>query len=120
ATVEMCHRYDVLAMPGAYSPTEILHACQAGADLVKVFPARGLSPQYLEDLRAALPQLRLVPTGGVSAENVGTFLAAGAFAVGVGGALVARSAVARGDYSHLTEEARRLKQAIRAARETAR
>jgi 2-dehydro-3-deoxyphosphogluconate aldolase/(4S)-4-hydroxy-2-oxoglutarate aldolase len=117
AVVETCHRYGVLAMPGGYTPTEILNAAQSGADLVKVFPAGQLGPAYLKDLRAPLPQLRLVPTGGVTAENAGAFLAAGAVAVGVGGALVDRKAVARGDYGHLIEEARRIKQAVRAARE---
>jgi len=120
AVVEMCHRYDVVAIPGAYTPTEIVTAWQAGADLVKLFPAGGLGPGYLSDLRAPLPQLRLVPTGGVSADNAAAFLAAGAVAVGVGGALVERGAVARGDYARLTAEARRLKQAIRSAREGAR
>jgi 2-dehydro-3-deoxyphosphogluconate aldolase/(4S)-4-hydroxy-2-oxoglutarate aldolase len=116
ALVEMCHRYDVVAMPGAYTPTEVLTAWQAGADLVKLFPAGGLGPAYLKDLRGPLPQVRLVPTGGISADNVAAFLAAGAVAVGVGGSLVAREAVARGDYARLTEEARRLHRAIRSAR----
>jgi 2-dehydro-3-deoxyphosphogluconate aldolase/(4S)-4-hydroxy-2-oxoglutarate aldolase len=116
AVVEMCRRYDVVAMPGAYTPTEIVTAWEAGADLVKVFPAGGLGPGYLKNLRGPLPQLRLVPTGGVTAENAGAFLAAGAVAVGVGGALVEREAVARGDYARITEQARRLKRAVRAAR----
>jgi 2-dehydro-3-deoxyphosphogluconate aldolase/(4S)-4-hydroxy-2-oxoglutarate aldolase len=118
--VELCHRHEVVAVPGAYTPTEILTAWEAGADLVKVFPAGGLGPGYLKDLRGPLPQLRLVPTGGVTAENAGAFLAAGAVAVGVGGALVEREAVARGDYARITEQARRLKQAIRTAREGSR
>ena len=120
SVVEICHRYEVVAVPGAYTPTEILTAWEAGADLVKVFPAGGLGPGYLKDLRGPLPQLRLVPTGGVTAENVGAFLAAGAAAVGVGGSLVEREAVASGDYARITEQARRLKQAIRAAREGSR
>jgi 2-dehydro-3-deoxyphosphogluconate aldolase/(4S)-4-hydroxy-2-oxoglutarate aldolase len=113
--VEMCHRYDVAAIPGALTPTEILAAWQAGADLVKVFPASG--PDYLKNLRGPLPQVRLMPTGGVSAENVGAYLAAGAVAVGVGGALVDKNAIARGDLAALTQEARRLVEAIRLARE---
>jgi len=114
--VELCHRYDVVAMPGAYTPTELVTAWEAGADLVKVFPAGGLGPGYLADLRGPLPQLRLVPTGGVTADNAGAFLAAGAVAVGVGGALVEREAVARGEYGRMTEQALRLTRAIRAAR----
>jgi 2-dehydro-3-deoxyphosphogluconate aldolase/(4S)-4-hydroxy-2-oxoglutarate aldolase len=120
ALVELCHRYDVAAIPGAFTPTEVLAAWQAGADLVKLFPANGLGPRYLEDLRGPLPQLRLVPTGGVTADNAGAYLAAGAVAVGVGGALIDRSAVARGNYDVLTREARRLVQAIRNAREARR
>jgi 2-dehydro-3-deoxyphosphogluconate aldolase/(4S)-4-hydroxy-2-oxoglutarate aldolase len=112
----VCHRYDVAAIPGAYTPTEILAAWEAGADLVKVFPAGSLGPGYLKDLRGPMPHLRLLPTGGVTAENAGAFLAAGAFAVGVGGALIEREAVARGDFARITREARRLVAAVRAAR----
>lgn len=115
--VEVCHRYDVVAIPGGYTPSEILTAWEAGADLVKVFPASGLGPTYLKELRGPLPQLRLVPTGGVTAENAGAFLAAGAAAVGVGGALVEREAVARSDFRRITEQAHRLTRAVRAARE---
>ena len=114
--VEVCHRYGVVAMPGAYTPTEILAAAEAGADLVKVFPAGGLGPGYLKELRGPLPHLRLVPTGGITADSVGAFLAAGAVAVGVGGALLERDAVARGDYARITAQARRLVAAIGAAR----
>jgi 2-dehydro-3-deoxyphosphogluconate aldolase/(4S)-4-hydroxy-2-oxoglutarate aldolase len=117
AVVAMCHRYDVVALPGALTPTEILTAWEGGADLVKLFPAGSLGVGYLKDLRGPLPQLRLVPTGGVSADNAGAFLAAGAVAVGVGGALVEREAVARGDYARITEQARRLMRAVRMARE---
>jgi 2-dehydro-3-deoxyphosphogluconate aldolase/(4S)-4-hydroxy-2-oxoglutarate aldolase len=114
--VEMCHRYDVVAVPGAYTPTEILTAWEAGADFVKVFPAGALGPDYLRELKGPLPHLRLVPTGGVTAENAGAFIAAGAVAVGVGGALVPRDAVASGNYGLLTENARQLMRAIRAAK----
>jgi 2-dehydro-3-deoxyphosphogluconate aldolase/(4S)-4-hydroxy-2-oxoglutarate aldolase len=113
--VAMCHRYDVVAIPGAYTPTEILAAEEAGADLVKLFPAGGLGPAYLKDLRGPLPHVRLVPTGGITADNAGAFLAAGATAVGVGGALIPRDAVARGDYRRITEEARQLTRAVREA-----
>jgi 2-dehydro-3-deoxyphosphogluconate aldolase/(4S)-4-hydroxy-2-oxoglutarate aldolase len=116
SVVDMCHRYDVVAMPGAYTPTELLTAWVAGADLVKLFPAGGLGPGYLADVRGPMPQLRMVPTGGVTAENAGAFLKAGAVAVGVGGALVPRDAVAHGEYGRVTEQALRLTQAIRAAR----
>jgi 2-dehydro-3-deoxyphosphogluconate aldolase/(4S)-4-hydroxy-2-oxoglutarate aldolase len=116
--VEMCHRYGVVAIPGAYTPTEILTAWEGGADLVKLYPARGLGPDYVKELRGGpLPQVALVPTGGVTVENAGEFLAAGAAAVGVGGALVARDVVARGEYGRITDYARRLVRTVRAERE---
>jgi 2-dehydro-3-deoxyphosphogluconate aldolase/(4S)-4-hydroxy-2-oxoglutarate aldolase len=117
AVVELCHRYDVLAIPGAYTPTEILSAWEAGADLVKVFPAAGLGPGYVKNVLAPLPQVRLLMTGGVTTENAAQFLDAGAVAVGVGGALVDREAVARGDYARITEEARRLTSVMSRVRE---
>ena len=116
SVVETCHRYDVVAIPGAYTPTEILTAWEAGADLIKLFPASALGPNYLKELHGPLPQLRLVPTGGLTAESAGAFIAAGAFAVGVGGALVPRELAARGEFGRLTESARRLTAAVRAAR----
>jgi 2-dehydro-3-deoxyphosphogluconate aldolase / (4S)-4-hydroxy-2-oxoglutarate aldolase len=118
--VAMCARYDVVSIPGAYTPTEILAAWEAGADIVKVFPAGGLGPDYVKDLLGPLPQLRLLPTGGVNADNAAAFLEAGAIAVGVGGALVERDAVRRGDYARVTDCARRLTSTIRAARERTR
>ncbi len=117
--VEICHRYDVVAVPGAYTPTEILAAWDAGADLVKIFPAGGLGPGYLRELRGPLPHVRCIVTGGVTAENAGAFLAAGAVAVGVGSSLVDAAAVARGDYPAITARARSLMDAIRAARGSA-
>jgi 2-dehydro-3-deoxyphosphogluconate aldolase/(4S)-4-hydroxy-2-oxoglutarate aldolase len=117
SVVALCHRYDVAAIPGGYTPSEILTAWEAGADLVKVFPARALGPSYLQELKGPLPQLRMVPTGGVNVENAGAFIAAGAIAVGVGGALVASDAIKRGDFARLTAYARQLTAAIRAARE---
>jgi 2-dehydro-3-deoxyphosphogluconate aldolase/(4S)-4-hydroxy-2-oxoglutarate aldolase len=114
--VRACHRYDVVAIPGAYTPTEIAAAWEAGADLVKVFPASSLGPSYLRELLGPLPRLRLMPTGGVTTENAGAFLAAGAAVVGVGSALVDHAAVARGDYAQITERARQLSEIVRAAR----
>jgi 2-dehydro-3-deoxyphosphogluconate aldolase/(4S)-4-hydroxy-2-oxoglutarate aldolase len=114
--VRACRRYDAVAIPGAYTPTEILTAWEAGADLVKVFPAGALGPGYLRELRGPLPHLRLMPTGGITIESAGAFLAAGAVVVGVGGALVEREAVARSDYPRITERARALADAVRAVR----
>jgi 2-dehydro-3-deoxyphosphogluconate aldolase / (4S)-4-hydroxy-2-oxoglutarate aldolase len=111
-----CHRHDRPAMPGCFSPTEILDAWDAGADIVKVFPATSLGPGFFKDVRAPLPQVKLMPTGGVSIENAGEWIRAGAVAVGVGSALLDPKAIAAGDYSSITERARRLVANVRAAR----
>jgi len=114
-TVETCHRYDAVSIPGALTPTEILTAWEWGADLVKVFPARLGGPKYIGDLLAPLPQVRLVPTGGVGPANAGEFIRAGAKAVAVGAALVSTDVVAEGDFDLLTERAQQLVAAVRAA-----
>jgi len=101
--IELCNRYDKLAMPGAFTPTEVLTAWQAGAELVKLFPADVGGPAYLKSLHGPLPQVRLLPTGGVNLQTIGSFLKAGAFAVGLGGALVDPSAVAQGNMARLRE-----------------
>jgi 2-dehydro-3-deoxyphosphogluconate aldolase/(4S)-4-hydroxy-2-oxoglutarate aldolase len=111
-TTEMCHRYGVVSIPGALTPTEILTAWESGADLVKVFPATVGGPGYISDLLAPLPQVRLVPSGGVGLSNAGEFIRAGAKAVAVGGALVSNEVVAKGDFDLLTERARRLYAAV--------
>jgi 2-dehydro-3-deoxyphosphogluconate aldolase/(4S)-4-hydroxy-2-oxoglutarate aldolase len=111
-TIETCHRYGAVSIPGALTPTEILTAWEWGADLVKVFPARFGGPQYISDLLAPLPQVRLVPTGGVGPSNAGEFIRAGAKAVAVGGALVSTEIVAKGNFDLLTERARQLVAAV--------
>ena len=116
SVVRLCHRYDVAAMPGCYSPTEILTAWEAGADIVKVFPATALGPAYFKDVRGPLPQVRLMPTGGVSITNAGDWIKAGAVAVGVGTALVDGAAVAAGDFAAITDKAVRFVEAVAAAR----
>lgn len=115
ATIEVCKRYGKPIIPGAFTPTEILTAWEAGADMVKVFPASVAGPDYLKAILAPLPQLRLVPTGGVSAENAAAFIKAGAAALGVGGKLVDKKAVARGDWAALTAEAQALVTIVREA-----
>lgn len=119
-TIEICHRYDVAVIPGAYTPTEILTAWEWGADLVKVFPATGLGPHYFKDVLAPLPQVRLVPTGGVTLETAGPFIEAGAAAIAVGSNLVDPREVAAGGLATLTEKARGFRAAVDRARETAR
>jgi 2-dehydro-3-deoxyphosphogluconate aldolase/(4S)-4-hydroxy-2-oxoglutarate aldolase len=116
AVIDVCHRYDVAVMPGCFSPTEILTAWEAGADVVKVFPATALGPSYFKDLRGPLPHLKLMPTGGVSLENAAEWIRAGAAAIGVGTALVDAKLVAAGDFAAITERAGRFVDAVRAAR----
>jgi 2-dehydro-3-deoxyphosphogluconate aldolase/(4S)-4-hydroxy-2-oxoglutarate aldolase len=105
-TIRACHERGVPVMPGCYTPTEIWQAWRAGADLVKVFPATALGPGYLKDIRAPLPQLKLMPTGGVTPENAGTWIKAGAAALGMGSALVDTKAVAAGDFDRIEALAR--------------
>jgi 2-dehydro-3-deoxyphosphogluconate aldolase/(4S)-4-hydroxy-2-oxoglutarate aldolase len=114
--ITMCHRYDVAIMPGCFTPTEILTAWQAGADLIKVFPATALGPAYFKDVRAPLPQVRLMPTGGVTMENAGEWIKAGAVAIGVGSALVDTKAIAAGNFAQITKNAKSLIDSVRAAR----
>ena len=116
SVIEACHTRDVPAMPGCFTPTEILDAWDAGADVVKVFPATTLGPGYLKDVRAPLPQVKLMPTGGVTVENAGDWIKAGAVAVGVGSALLDAQAIASGHYHVLEEKARRIVANVRAAR----
>lgn len=116
ATIELCKRYGKPIIPGAFTPTEILTAWQAGADMVKVFPADLGGPGYIKAVLAPLPQVRLAPTGGVSAENAAAYLKAGATAVGVGGRLVDKAAVARGDWAAITSEAQKLVDVVRGAK----
>lgn len=116
ATIELCHRYGKAVIPGAFTPTEILAAWQAGADFVKVFPAGVLGPGYLKDVLGPLPQVKLVPTGGVGKANAGDFIKAGAAALAVGGDLVNNKLVAAGEFDQLTANARDLVAAVRAAR----
>jgi 2-dehydro-3-deoxyphosphogluconate aldolase/(4S)-4-hydroxy-2-oxoglutarate aldolase len=112
-----CHRYDVAVVPGCFTPSEMLDAWEAGADVVKVFPATSLGPGFFRDVRGPLPQIKLMPTGGVTLDNAGDWIAAGAVAVGVGTALVDARAIAAGDYAVLAANARRIRANVRAARE---
>ena len=106
--IQACRAAGVLVAPGAFTPTEIVAAWRAGADIVKIFPATSLGPQFLRDVRGPLPQIRLMPTGGVTIDNAPDFLAAGACCVGIGTALVDRKDVAAGDWAALEARARRL------------
>ena len=104
--IKLALRYDKLVMPGAYTPTEILTAWEAGAEIIKVFPADIGGPPYLKALKGPLPQVRLMPTGGVNLQTLPEFLKAGACAVGLGSSLVEKDAVERGDMARIRDLAR--------------
>src|ERR1700756_1052914 len=104
--IRMCQRYDKLVMPGAFSPTEILSAWEAGADIVKVFPAEVLGPPFFKAGRGPLPQVRLMPTGGVDLTTAADFLRAGACCLGVGSHLVEPRAVAERNFDRIRDLAR--------------
>ena len=115
--ITLCRRYDKVVIPGALTPTEILTAWECGADIVKVFPATAVGPRYFKDVKAPLPQIDLIPTGGVDLDNAGDFIRAGACAVAVGGNLVDKAAVAAGEWHVLTDTARKYVEAVRSARQ---
>ncbi|HEY3788000.1 MAG TPA: bifunctional 4-hydroxy-2-oxoglutarate aldolase/2-dehydro-3-deoxy-phosphogluconate aldolase, partial [Urbifossiella sp.] len=100
--IKLCRRYDKLVMPGALTPTEIVTAWEAGADIVKVFPADIVGPAFFKAMRGPLPQVKLMPTGGVDLNTAGEFLNAGAVCLGVGGQLVEPQAVAANDFNRIT------------------
>src|SRR3954447_21855808 len=104
--IRLCQRYDKLVMPGAFTPTEILSAWEAGADIVKVFPAEVLGPAFFKARRGPLPQVRLMPTGGVDLSTAADFLRAGACCLGVGGQLVEPGAVAERNFDRIRDLAR--------------
>ncbi len=116
ATIQMARRYGKPVIAGAYTPTEILAAWEQGSDLVKVFPASVGGPGYIKAIKAPLPQILLMPTGGVNLENVGDFLKAGAAALAVGGNLVSKQLLATGDFQAITDNAKAFADAVVAAR----
>lgn len=114
--VAECHRQGVPAMPGAFTPTEIQLATEAGADVIKVFPADIVGMPFFKAVLAPMPHLKLMPTGGVTVENAGDWIRAGAVAVGVGSALLDKRAIDEGNFEVLTRNARSLRQSIDEAR----
>jgi 2-dehydro-3-deoxyphosphogluconate aldolase/(4S)-4-hydroxy-2-oxoglutarate aldolase len=117
ATIAACREAGVAVLPGALTPTEVLTAWNAGADIVKVFPANALGgPSYLKSLKAPLPQVKLVPTGGVNLQTAKDFIKAGASALGVGADLVDLQALRRGDAELVTERARKFLSLVAEAR----
>jgi len=114
--IALTRRYGKVIIPGAFTPTEILRAWTAGADVVKVFPSTVLGPGYFKDILAPLPQLRLTPTGGVDLKNAADWIKAGAVFVGVGSSLVTKDALAKNDWPAVTANAKAFVEAIRNAR----
>ncbi len=113
-TVRLCHRYRIACMPGAQTITEVITALESGVDIIKVFPGELAGPAFLKSVRGPLPQACLMPTGGVSVENVAEWIDAGAVAVGAGSQLTAGAKT--GDYDKVTRMARQFVEAVKAAR----
>jgi len=116
-TIELCLRYGKPVMPGAMTPTEVLTAWQAGADIVKVFPSEITGPGYLKSLHGPLPQVRLMPPGGVTLQTAADFLKAGACALGIGGSLVEPKAIAARDMTRISSLASQFIQIVRQFRQ---
>jgi 2-dehydro-3-deoxyphosphogluconate aldolase/(4S)-4-hydroxy-2-oxoglutarate aldolase len=118
-TVRVAKNSNKLMLAGALTPTEVITAWKAGSDLVKIFPCGNLGgPKYIQALRGPLPQVPLVPTGGVSLHNAGDFIRAGAVAIGVGGELVSARALKSGNFSEITSAAKQYLSAVREARQS--
>jgi len=118
--IRLCRRYDKLVMPGALTPTEVVAAWEAGADVVKIFPSDLGGPPYLKALRAPLPQIRMMPTGGVDLSTAEAFLKAGAYCLGLGSSLVEAKAVASGDFERIRDLAGQFAAIVRRFRESSR
>lgn len=114
--IRLAHRYDKLMLSGAYTPTEVVTAWEAGADIVKLFPADIGGAPYLKALRGPFPQVRFLPTGGVNLQTLPGFFAAGACAVGLGSQLVEAAALERGDFARITATAKEYVELVRSVR----
>jgi 2-dehydro-3-deoxyphosphogluconate aldolase/(4S)-4-hydroxy-2-oxoglutarate aldolase len=112
----LVNRYGKVSIPGAFTPTEILEAWEAGADAVKIFPASVGGPDYLKAIKGPLPQVKLVPTGGVTLENAGEFIKAGAEMIAAGGNLAPPNEINAGQFTAITGRARKFVEAVTAAR----
>ncbi|OCA88020.1 2-dehydro-3-deoxyphosphogluconate aldolase [Bacillus sp. FJAT-27225] len=116
-TIEMTSRYGKISIPGVMTPTEMVKAYQAGADILKIFPAGSLGPKYIRELKGPLGHIPMMPTGGVSLDNVSEFIKSGAAAVGVGGTLLNKQAIAEGNYKGITDIASKFVTLIKQARQ---
>lgn len=108
----LCQQHNIVSVPGAYTPTEIETAWQAGADFVKVFPANTLGPAYIKAILAPMPDLRLMPTGGIDLSNIADYMRAGCVGVGVGSSLVKPAWITNRDWQALRDAAREYQQAV--------
>jgi 2-dehydro-3-deoxyphosphogluconate aldolase/(4S)-4-hydroxy-2-oxoglutarate aldolase len=115
-TIRTAKRYGKVVCPGALSPTEAVAAWEAGADIIKIFPASMLGPAQIQALAGPLPQVRYLPVGGVNLDSAAAFIRAGACALGVGGSLVNSKTIAAGDWDAIAETARRFIDAVASAR----
>jgi 2-dehydro-3-deoxyphosphogluconate aldolase / (4S)-4-hydroxy-2-oxoglutarate aldolase len=116
--VRLCNERDVPVMPGCFTASEIFAAWTAGADIIKVFPATSLGPKYFRDIHGPFPEIRLMPTGGVTIDNAGDWIKAGAVAVGIGSDLLDKKAIEEEKYEVLTERARRMVQNVVQAKQS--
>lgn len=116
--IEVCNRYGKVVIPGVMTPTEIVNAYQAGADLVKIFPAGVMGPKYIKSVKGPLNHIPMMPTGGVGLDNAADFIEAGVVALGVGSALMDKEAIAEENYEVITENAKKLTQIVEETRNT--
>jgi len=116
--IELCNRYGKVVMPGAFTPTEILRAWELGADYVKVFPADIAGASYIKAVKAPLPQVSIIPTGGIGLNNAAEFITSGSAALGVGSTLVNKQTITEKQFKKLTEISQKLVVAVKKAKET--
>jgi len=114
--IRLCNRYGAVAVPGCYTPTEMLAACDAGADLIKLFPAEIGGPTMLRAIRVPLPQLRIMPVGGVTLDNAAEYMRGGAAALGIGSALINQASLDAGDLADLSRRATAFIAAVKTGR----
>lgn len=116
--IELCNRYGKVVMPGAFTPTEILRAWELGADYVKIFPADIAGASYIKAVKAPLPQVSIIPTGGIGLSNAAEFITSGSAALGVGSTLVNKQTITEKQFKKLTEISQKLVVAVKKAKET--
>lgn len=114
--IEVCNRYRRLAVPGVLTPTEIVTAMEAGAQIVKVFPARAFGPGYIKDIKGPLKQVEIMAVGGVTVDNCAEFIKSGAMSLGIGSELVNAQRVAEGNYEEITRLAKQFTDRVKSAK----